>query len=80
MNLATILTLSRVVLGPLILVFYTYHSSMGIPLIVLPYILLGLLIVEELTDALDGYFARKYNHVTDLGKKFSKKWKKRETD
>lgn len=34
----------------------------------LPYVLLLLLGVSELSDAFDGYFARKYNQVTDLGK------------
>ncbi len=34
----------------------------------LPYVLLFLLGVSEISDACDGYLARKYNQVTDLGK------------
>ncbi len=34
----------------------------------LPYVLLFLLGVSELSDAFDGYFARRFNQVTDLGK------------
>ncbi|MCH9610229.1 MAG: CDP-diacylglycerol--glycerol-3-phosphate 3-phosphatidyltransferase [Chlamydiales bacterium] len=48
--------------------FYLEHELLGIPMAVLPYILLFLLIITELSDAFDGYFARKYNQVTDLGK------------
>lgn len=41
---------------------------MGIPFSSVPYILLVLLILSELSDALDGFFARKFDQVTDLGK------------
>ncbi len=34
----------------------------------LPYVLLCLLAVSELSDFCDGFFARRYNQVTDLGK------------
>lgn len=36
----------------------------------LPYVLLFLLSVAELSDAFDGYLARKYNQVSDFGKIF----------
>ncbi len=36
----------------------------------LPYFLLFLLTVSEMSDAFDGYLARKYNQVTDFGKIF----------
>ena len=35
---------------------------------VLPYVLLSLFAISELSDAFDGYLARRYNQVTDLGK------------
>jgi CDP-diacylglycerol--glycerol-3-phosphate 3-phosphatidyltransferase len=44
------------------------HDMLGISSGMLPYILLFLLGVSELSDAFDGYIARKYNQVTDLGK------------
>lgn len=47
---------------------YLEHELLGISFIALPYVLLFLFGVSELSDAFDGYFARKYNQVTDLGK------------
>lgn len=47
---------------------YLEHDLLGISAVVLPYILLFLLGVSELSDAFDGYFARKFQQVTELGK------------
>lgn len=47
---------------------YIEHDLLGISIVVLPYILLFLFGVSELSDAFDGYVARKYNQVTDFGK------------
>lgn len=47
---------------------YIEHALLGISITVLPYILLFLFGVSELSDAFDGYFARRYNQVTDFGK------------
>ncbi len=47
---------------------YLEHDLLGISSVLLPYILLFLFGVSELSDAFDGYFARKYDQVTDLGK------------
>lgn len=47
---------------------YLEHEFLGISQIVLPYVLLFLLGVSELSDAFDGFFARKLDQVTDLGK------------
>jgi CDP-diacylglycerol---glycerol-3-phosphate 3-phosphatidyltransferase len=44
------------------------HLEIGISSVALPYILIFLLGVSELSDIFDGYLARKYNQVTDLGK------------
>ncbi len=41
---------------------------MGIPLLYLPYILIFLALLSELSDLFDGLLARKYNKVTELGK------------
>lgn len=68
MSIANYLTIFRLIISPIFLLVYTAHNSLGISNLWLPYALLFLLIVSELTDAFDGYFARKYNQVTDLGK------------
>ncbi len=47
---------------------YIEHELLGISMVVLPYILLFLFGVSELSDAFDGFLARKYDQVTDLGK------------
>ncbi len=47
---------------------YIEHELVGISTIWLPYVLLFLFGVSELSDAFDGYVARRYNQVTDLGK------------
>jgi CDP-diacylglycerol---glycerol-3-phosphate 3-phosphatidyltransferase len=58
----------RIVLSPVFPVLYLEREWLGIPLVWLPYILLGLLIVCECSDIFDGMLARKRNEVTDLGK------------
>ncbi len=62
------LTLSRILLGPLFLLSYLYYAQMGIGFTQLPYWLLGLAILSELSDVFDGLIARRRNKVTDLGK------------
>lgn len=47
---------------------YIEHDLLGISMVLLPYVLLFLFCVSELSDAFDGYVARRYNQVTDLGK------------
>lgn len=68
MNLPLCLTLSRVFLGPLFMVVYLYYKEIGIPPVYLPYALISLALLSELSDLFDGFFARKYNKVTELGK------------
>ncbi len=47
---------------------YIEHELLGVSNTLLPYLLLFLFGVSELSDAFDGYVARRYNQVTDLGK------------
>jgi CDP-diacylglycerol--glycerol-3-phosphate 3-phosphatidyltransferase len=68
LSLANYLTFIRIFISPIFLVIYIEHDALGITYTMLPYILLFLLGVSELSDAFDGYVARKYNQVTDLGK------------
>ncbi len=67
-NVANCLTFMRIFVSPVFLLVYLQHEFLGISRLYLPYVLLFLLGVNELSDALDGFLARKYNQVTDLGK------------
>ncbi|MBQ7880725.1 MAG: CDP-diacylglycerol--glycerol-3-phosphate 3-phosphatidyltransferase [Clostridia bacterium] len=63
MNLPNKLTILRVIMIPLVMVFYMVDA--------IPYgkiVALALFVIAALTDFLDGYIARKYNLVTDFGK------------
>lgn len=62
MNLPNKLSILRIMMVPLFVVAYFLPFSWA------PYIALGIFILAALTDLLDGYIARKYNLVTDLGK------------
>ncbi|MGL5626035.1 MAG: CDP-alcohol phosphatidyltransferase family protein [Candidatus Rhabdochlamydia sp.] len=68
MSIALMLTLSRILLGPLFVVLYLYYDRMGFTLLSLPYVLLCLTLLSEVSDVFDGLLARRYNKVTDLGK------------
>lgn len=68
MSIALVLTLSRILLGPIFIIVYLYYQQLGISLDYLPYILLSLAGVSELSDLFDGALARKMNKVTELGK------------
>lgn len=62
MNLPNKLTIFRVFLIPLFLIFINIDTKIGV---------LGALItfiVASITDQLDGFIARKYNLITDFGK------------
>lgn len=69
-GIANTLTFTRIFIGPIFLLIYLEYEALHISLVTLPYILLLLLGVSELSDGLDGYLARKYNQVTDFGKIF----------
>lgn len=68
MSIANYFTFIRIFISPIFLLVYLLHAQLDISLTALPYVLLFLLGVSELSDAFDGYIARKYNQVTDLGK------------
>lgn len=68
MSLPFFLTFVRVVMSPVFLVLYLYGTRWGISSLALPYVLLGVVAICELSDIFDGFLARKHNKVTDLGK------------
>ena len=68
MNLPNKLTVLRIVITPLFLLFFLapdWISAMTLPGTILVWLLYLLI---ESSDVLDGYIARKYNLVSDLGK------------
>lgn len=70
MNIANTLTFIRIFISPIFLLVYIEHEYLGINQLLLPYVLMFLFGVSELSDAFDGYLARLYNQVTDFGKIF----------
>lgn len=69
-NLPNVLSLSRVFLAPMVMVFLTLRGQFG-NIFGLPFgdILAGLVFtIAALTDTFDGYIARKHGMVTNLGK------------
>ncbi|MEG0319922.1 MAG: CDP-alcohol phosphatidyltransferase family protein, partial [Niameybacter sp.] len=65
MNIANQLTLARILL---VFVFMgvIWNPWLGLPMTL--WIALGIFVVASFTDFLDGYLARKYHLVTNLGK------------
>ncbi len=61
-HIPNILSLSRVVLAPVVIYLYLVDSLTA------SIIAFIMLVILELTDALDGYYARKFNVVGDIGK------------
>lgn len=68
MSFANYLTFIRIFISPIFLFVYLEYEYLNFSLVTLPYLLLFLFGISELSDAFDGYVARKYNEVTDLGK------------
>jgi CDP-diacylglycerol--glycerol-3-phosphate 3-phosphatidyltransferase len=68
LSLANYLTFIRIFISPIFMFIYIEHELLGISMTVLPYVLLFLFGVSELSDAFDGFVARRFNQVTDLGK------------
>ena len=68
MNVAHYLTFLRIILIPFFPLVYLHPTWFGVNQVLMPYILLGILIICEITDVVDGFVARKRNEVTDFGK------------
>lgn len=68
LKLPLLLTIGRVFISPIFLIFYLKYQQLGITLHALPFILIFLLALSELSDFFDGYLARRFNLVTELGK------------
>lgn len=68
LKLPLFLTIGRIFISPIFLIFYLKYQQLGITLNVLPFILICLLGISELSDFFDGYLARRFNIVTELGK------------
>ena len=75
-NIPNILSLSRVFLAPLVLIFLTvrikapvkFFESLGIEVSLGDLLAVTVFIIAAITDSLDGYIARRFKLVTTLGK------------
>lgn len=63
-NVPNIITMSRVVLTPLMILLFLLPIPNGIG----KFVAAGIFVVGSLSDAIDGHIARKYNLVSNLGK------------
>ncbi|MBI3212021.1 MAG: CDP-diacylglycerol--glycerol-3-phosphate 3-phosphatidyltransferase [Simkania negevensis] len=68
MKIPLFLTMGRIFISPIFLLFYLYYEKLGISPQMLPFFLIFLLALSELSDFFDGYLARKLHLVTELGK------------
>lgn len=68
LKLALTMTLARIVISPIFLLVYLNFEKLGLTPQFLPWILIGILTLSEVSDILDGFIARKWNQVTELGK------------
>lgn len=67
MNLPNKLTIFRIILIPILLLFILF-DFIPLDIQIRRYIATAIFIIASATDALDGYIARKYNLVTNFGK------------
>lgn len=68
LKLPLLLTIGRIFISPIFLIFYLKYQQLGISLHALPFVLIVLLALSELSDFFDGFLARRFNLVTELGK------------
>ncbi|MGE5341950.1 MAG: CDP-diacylglycerol--glycerol-3-phosphate 3-phosphatidyltransferase [Candidatus Omnitrophota bacterium] len=62
MTLANLITIGRIVLVPIFLVILLTEIEHK------EFLAFAIFLIASLTDAVDGYYARKYNQITNLGK------------
>ncbi len=70
MTFATKITLSRVIISPIFVItaaYYAYGLSNGVPNEALRWTAISLFTLAALTDALDGFVARRFNQSSRLG-------------
>ncbi|MFO7850256.1 MAG: CDP-diacylglycerol--glycerol-3-phosphate 3-phosphatidyltransferase [Spirochaetia bacterium] len=68
MNWPNRLTVLRVILSPIFFIFYFIPEWSGTAEVFSSIAVVVLFIVIEISDALDGYIARRFNLVSDVGK------------
>jgi CDP-diacylglycerol--glycerol-3-phosphate 3-phosphatidyltransferase len=68
MRLPLALTFFRILMSPVFVALYLFADRLSISGALLPYLLLTIVALCELTDIFDGFFARRRNQVTSLGK------------
>ncbi|MCF7941204.1 MAG: CDP-diacylglycerol--glycerol-3-phosphate 3-phosphatidyltransferase [Spirochaetia bacterium] len=68
MNIPNKLTVSRLFLAPIFFVLYFLPNWTGMNAPALTWLLLLVYVLIEISDLLDGFIARRYQMVTDLGK------------
>lgn len=68
MNIAHYFTFLRIFIIPFFPIIYLHPLWFGISVTAMPYFLLGILLLCEITDIVDGFLARRKNLVTDVGK------------
>ncbi len=68
LTIANWLTILRLLISPFFLLIYVYPKTFYVSEASLPFVLLALFLFFELSDAFDGFIARKYEQVTELGK------------
>lgn len=66
MSLPNVLSFSRILLGPLFLLAFSFRDVVDHPAYIV--VLVVAYVYLEVSDVLDGWIARKYNLVTELGK------------
>ena len=62
MNIANVITVLRIILVPIFLVILLTEMQNK------EFIAVAVFLIAAISDAVDGYIARKYNQITDLGK------------